>query len=332
MPRLEFDNCTLEYQIGDCLELMKDIPDKSIDLVLIDPPYNIGKDTWDNIDDYHNWCVLWLKECQRVLKDNGSFYMFHSEMQTISKLMNHLDKNTEFIFRQFIVWNKRFKGSKNKGFLDGYVEVEGLRNYQQMAEYILFYTKQDETGLTTVMLDTNNFPTMRKYFRDLQEYIGLSIKKINTTLGHRKAEHGFYWKSTQWLPPPEEVYNELIGTFHIDKWSGFKEYEALREEYEALRFAFNNQKTHHSVWEYEIENVKGHITPKPMKLIENIIKHSSNEGGTVLDLFLGTGTTLQACRKTGRNGIGFEINPDYEPIIRKRIMADTKTIWQFGGE
>jgi len=45
MPRFEFDNCTIEYEIGDCLELMKDIPDKSIDLVLTDIPYNISRDS-----------------------------------------------------------------------------------------------------------------------------------------------------------------------------------------------------------------------------------------------------------------------------------------------
>lgn len=61
---------------GDCLEHLKNIPDKSINLVLTDPPYNIKKADWDNIPDYINWCGKWLLECQRVLKDNGSLYFF----------------------------------------------------------------------------------------------------------------------------------------------------------------------------------------------------------------------------------------------------------------
>jgi len=66
-----------------------------------------------------------------------------------------------------------------------------------------------------------------------------------------------------------------------------EEYEDLREEYEDLRFTFNNQKTHHSVWNYEIAKKQGHITPKPVVMMENIIKHSSKEGDVVLGLFYG---------------------------------------------
>lgn len=142
---------------GDCLEKMKDIPDCSVDLVLTDPPYNIGKAQWDKIDNYIKWCGKWILECQRVLKDNGSFYFFHNDMPQIAQLMEWIRQNSKFVFKQFIVWNKRFEGAKNKGFLDGFCETGQLRNYQQMAEYCLFYTFQDKTGLTTVMLDTNNF-------------------------------------------------------------------------------------------------------------------------------------------------------------------------------
>jgi len=62
-----------------------------------------------------------------------------------------------------------------------------------------------------------------------------------------------------------------------------------------------------------------HPTQKPVKLIEDILDIGPS---TVLDPFLGTGTTLIACRKTDRIGLGFEINPDYEPIIRKRGMDE----------
>ena len=65
---------------GDCLELIKDIPDKSVDLILTDPPYNIGKAKWDKIPNYIEWCGKWFIECQRVLKDNGSFYWWHNDM------------------------------------------------------------------------------------------------------------------------------------------------------------------------------------------------------------------------------------------------------------
>jgi len=69
-----------------------------------------------------------------------------------------------------------------------------------------------------------------------------------------------------------------------------------------------------------------HPTQKPIPLFEWILKNYSEPGDIVLDPFLGSGTTLRACRETGRIGLGFEINPDYEPIIRKRMMEDIPKI------
>jgi site-specific DNA-methyltransferase (adenine-specific) len=88
-------------------------------------------------------------------------------------------------------------------------------------------------------------------------------------------------------------------------------------------------KTHHSVWNYSIEKKHGHLTPKPVELIKNIIMHSSNEGDLVLDPFLGSGTTLLACKQTNRNCIGFEKHYEYEQLIRKKAMLDTRDIFQY---
>ena len=309
---------------GDCLEVMKEMPDKSVDLILTDPPYNIGKAKWDKIDNYIEWMGEVFIQCQRVLKDNGSFYWFHNDMPQIAKLMLWLEENTSFVFKQMITWNKRFNEARNKGFVDGYVVVDGLRNYQQMAEYCMFYTFQDETGLTTVKLDMNNFTTLRQYFKDFQEALGVSLKQINKTLGHRKAEHAFYWGSSQWDLPTEETYKQLC-ELPLKYLFLRREYEDLRREYEDLRYTFNNQKTHHSVWNYEIAPKLGHITPKPVPLIENIIKHSSNEGDFILDPFGGSGTTAVASRNLGRLFCCIEKEGEYCNIARERVAKADKT-------
>ena len=67
---------------GNCLEVMKDIPDKSINLVITSPPYNCGikYDIWNDEmkwEDYYLWCEKWLKEIFRVLKDDGKFCLNH---------------------------------------------------------------------------------------------------------------------------------------------------------------------------------------------------------------------------------------------------------------
>ena len=86
-----------------------------------------------------------------------------------------------------------------------------------------------------------------------------------------------------------------------------------------MRYTFNNQRTHHSVWNYEIAERGDHITPKHVDLVENIITHSSNEGDTILDPFMGSGTTGVACIHTDRTFIGIEIDQNYFAIAKKRI-------------
>lgn len=301
----------------DCLEGMKRIPDKSIDLIVTDPPYNIGKAKWDKIDNYIEWMGTIFKECERILKDNGSFYFFHNDMPQIAQLMEWLRVNTGFVFNSFIIWDKgdfRALSWKNPS------KNNNLRSWFNTCEYCLFYTFQDETGLTTVMLDTNNFPTMRRYFKDLQEFIGLGLKTINARLGHRRAEHCFYWKTTQWNMPTPETYQQLVDVFNIDKWEGFREYESLRQEYESLRYTHNLDTNHNNVWRsQERNNGKQHPTQKPTDIIERIIKTSSNENATVLDCFMGSGTTAIACLNTNRNYIGFELDKQYFDIANERI-------------
>jgi site-specific DNA-methyltransferase (adenine-specific) len=311
---------------------MRDWPDKCIDLIIVDPPYNIGKDKkwdkWKKQGDYIEWCGEWILECQRVLKDNGSFYWFHNDMPQIAMLMEWIRENSRFVFNQFIVWNKKFDGTWNQ--LNAITRFAGLRTYSKQAEYILFYTFQDETGLTTIKLDTNNFPTLRQYFKEYQEALGLSLPQINKMLRHRKAEHAFYWKTAQWDLPTEETYEEL-NKIPLKNEFVRREYEDLRREYEDLRYTFNNQKTHHSVWNYEIAESKGHITPKPVSLIENIIRHSSNGGDLILDPMAGSGTTGVACKNLNRNFILIEKEPEYIEIANRRIERETRQFKLFSG-
>lgn len=313
----------MKYEIycDDCLNKMKDMEDNSIDLVLIDPPYNIGKDKWDkwkSVGDYVEFMGKVFKEIERVLKPNGSFYFFHNDFLQIVELQNWINKNTEFQFRQMLVWNKRFNEASNKGFLDGFCEVNELRNYQKMAEYCLYYTFQDGASSDKIKSDIDNFKSLRYYFETLQKELGVTKKTLIEKIGQR-VDHCFRWSSSQWDMPTEETYEELIKNFNIDDLDFFKEYETLRQEYEKERYVFNNQKIHHSVMNYEIAKKQGHLTPKPVDLLEYLIKTSSNENDIVLDCFMGSGSTGVACMNTNRKFIGIEINKKYFDMAKKRI-------------
>ena len=309
---------------GDCLDFMGDIEDGSVDLIVLDAPYNINKAKWDKITNYIEWMGKMFIECQRVLKDNGSFYWFHNDMEQIADLMVWLRGNTKFIFKQFIVWNKKFPGASNEGYLQGYNEVGGLRNYQKMAEYCLFYTFQDETGLALIHADRTCFQSIKKYLDNELDKSEYSERTIQNVLNNEMSSHYFGFSKrdkSQFTLPTKKQYKKLQSTGYFQR-----EYEDLRREYEDLRYTFNNQKTHHSVWNYEIAKKQGHITPKPVTLIENIIKHSSNEGGIVLDPMMGSGTTGVACKRLNRHFIGIEKDPGYFKIAEARINEETKQI------
>jgi len=318
-PYYDVDGITIYH--GDCREILPYLP--KVDLVLTDPPYNIGKAKWDKIPNYIEWCGKWFIECQRVLKDNGSFYWWHNDMVQIAQLMEWLRANTGFVFNSFIVWDKgdfRALSWKNPS------EDNNLRSWFNTCEYCLFYTFQDETGLDTVMLDTNNFPTMRRYFKGLQEYTGLNKKQIIDRIG-QNADHCFRWSSSQWDMPTPETYRQLVDAFEINKWGGFREYEdlrreyeSLRQEYESLRYTHNLDTNHNNVWRSrERNNSKQHPTQKPIDLMERIVKTSSKEGGIILDPFMGSGTTLVAAKQLGRKAIGIEIEEKYCEIAVKRL-------------
>ena len=251
-----------------------------------------------------------------------SFYFFHNDFLKIVELQNYINKNTEFVFKQLLIWDKYHGSEWNQ--LNAVVHSDCNRNYSKQCEYCLYYTFQDETGLTTVMLDTNNFSTLRKYFKELQEWLSITKKQIIEKVG-QKADHCFRWGSSQWDLPTKETYQELINMFNVKSWTGFREYEDLRQEYEDLRYVFNNQKIP-SVMQFEPVKQNGHLTPKNVSMLEVLIKTSSNECDIVLDCFMGSGSTGVACVNTGRKFIGMELDETYYEIACERIHNARKAV------
>ena len=202
-----------------------------------------------------------------------------------------------------------------------------MRCWFNVCEYCLVFVKKqgyktawDRTGLESVKLDINNFKNLRNYFEHIQNFTGLNKKQIIEKIGQR-ADHCFRWNSPQWDMPTPETYQALIDILEIDKMIGFKEYEELRQEYEELRFTHNLDDNHKNIWYSDEPRNDGkiHPTQKPIDILERIIRVSSNAGATVLDPFLGSGSTGVACANTGRNFIGIELDDNYFKIAESRI-------------
>ncbi len=88
---------------------------------------------------------------------------------------------------------------------------------------------------------------------------------------------------------------------------------------------FNPQKMRPNIWTYVIGQERcGHPAVFPRQLARDHVLSWTNEGDTVLDPFLGSGTTLLACKEFGRNGVGIEVSPEYCEIARQRLVPTLK--------
>lgn len=106
--------------LGDCLQELKNIADESVDLIVADPPYNVGKDYGNQSDkqefeEYIKFSREWLTECHRVLKKNGTIYVFIG-FRYISYLYQILEKDLKMVFINWISWHYTQGIGKTKGF------------------------------------------------------------------------------------------------------------------------------------------------------------------------------------------------------------------------
>jgi DNA modification methylase len=329
----------------DCLEGMAMIPDKSVDLIVIDPPYNIGKDKrwdkWKTVDDYVAFMGEVFKECERTLKENGSFYWFHNNFLQVVELQGLISRSTTFEFKQLLIWDK-YNGTPKehpfKGALWKQVNSGGKRNYSNTKEYCLFYTFQDETGLKSInktvyaeIRDYMRKPVIERGFNfgDIDRYLrSKGLLGDNSTMANQ-----FFGDNRQLKVPVKDKWLALKDLLGYDKeWEEVKEweanlkeqYECLRQEYESSRYTFNQPESNLSILPFPIPDKKqrvGHPTQKATELIEHLIKTSSNEGETVLDCFMGSGTTAVAAARLNRNFIGFELESEYVQIANQRLEA-----------
>ena len=303
----------IELWQGDCLELMKNIPDGSVDLVLTDPPYGTMKGA--ALDGWKNQTTEWdtaidpvkiFEQISRIMRQNGKAILFSQEPYT-SRLITSAIPSLPFAYRA--MWYKN-------------VHANALLAKSAMVsryEDICIFTKPHYSECTN---------ELRDYFKKVLDFTGAkSCKEINTRLGHRKAEHCFYVTgkkkgSTQFSLCTEHTYNEIVSAFGVDKMDGFLSYEELtrlNEKYTATFNLWQGGKSKSNVLDYKKDNDGYHPTQKPVALLEDLIQTYSNEGNTILDFTMGSGSTGVACVNTNRHFIGIELDEGYFNIAKKRI-------------
>ena len=234
---------THQLHHGDCLQVMRTMPDNSVDAVIADPPYGTTACKWDSIIPLD---LMWV-QLNRIVKTNSAIIITASQPFTTKLIASNMD-----MFKYCWVWEK----SRVTGVLNA--KKQPLRSCENIS---VFYTDQP----------TNN-PQMRTGF-----------KPYTCKQGKTKSQN----------------YGTQTGAVTVSDGS----------RYPLTRIEFIRDKD------------KAHPTQKPVALMEYLINTYTNEGETVLDFTMGSGTTGVACKNLNRNFIGIELDTEYYKIANERINA-----------
>ena len=232
---------------GDCIDVMKTIPDDSVDMIFTDLPYGTTRNKWDSIVPLDE---MW-EQYDRIIKSGGAVCLF-SQQPFTSKLINSNINN----FRYEWVIEK----DNATGFLNA--RRMPLKAHDNV---VVFYDK---------------LPLYNPQFTEGKPY--------------KVKNHG---NSTNY------------GAYKV-------EYESIND---GKRFPRDVVK-----FNTKIQNGTVHPTQKAINVLEYFIKTYTNEGETVLDSCMGSGSTGVACMNLNRDFVGIEKEPEYFNIAKDRILKAKK--------
>lgn len=116
--------------VGDCLDVLRRIPDQSIQLVICDPPYNINVAPWDDHAHYVDWAGRWIGEVERVLKPSGNFVLFgglqyqgEAGSGDLLSLMSWMRAHSKMGLTNLIIWNYPNGMSAQRFFANRHEEI-----------------------------------------------------------------------------------------------------------------------------------------------------------------------------------------------------------------
>jgi len=230
----------------DCLEGMKRIDNKSIDMILCDLPYGTTACKWDTIIPFE---PLW-EQYERIIKDNGAIVLTASQPFTSALIMSNIK-----LFKYSLIWDKV---NASSGL---HAKIQPMKIHEDInifGKSKIIYNPQ--------MVQSKVRVDKEREIPNGEAFSGKTNKRIYDNQGFR------YPKSI-------------------------------------LQFSNANQRG------------KIHPTQKPVALFEYLIRTYTNEGETVLDNCMGSGTTAIACINTNRKYIGFELDKRYFYVANERIVS-----------
>ena len=329
-----------DYDIkhGDCLEVLKTLPDDCVDMCVTSPPYH-------NLRDYHSGekeigqedtpeeYVAKLRdvfhEVKRVMKHTGTLWLNLGDSYDKNKNLNGMPwrvafalKDDGWILRSDIIWEKKnpvpssvpdrcsssheyiFMFSKQpSGYYFDYEAIEEPANYSE-----ILAARQNKKAQNEQLLDEDIFKESESEHLDFPKFGG--IKYPFSECGADATYSG-----KQWTPKQKNMLREENGqsnhSFHKRRAEGLKD-----EVYVVRR--------KRDVWAIPVKGYSGaHFATFPEKLVEPCILAGCPKNGIVLDCFNGAGTTGVVALKNHRRYIGIELNEEYIKLSRERIERET---------
>ncbi|MBN1692103.1 MAG: restriction endonuclease [Dehalococcoidales bacterium] len=316
---------------GDNLEVLpKYIPDDSVDLIYIDPPFNTSRqyevfwgeaqerrsfeDRFGDAMTYLEWMRPRIKELYRVLNSSGSFY-YHCDWHASHYIKLELDRIFGFDnFRNEIVWRR----SQTRSSIS--------KIFKRSHDIILFYTKSPKYKFTMQYKGLSE--ASKKLYERFDDKGHYQLVPLIVS-GTRKGETGKEWRGID----PNKCGKS--GSHWLTKPSNLEEYDKKgvivwpkkKDGLPRLKYYLSDNKgvPLTDSWD-DIDLIQsssdeslGYPTQKPLALLERIIKASSKENDIVLDAFCGCGTTLEAAAKYKRRWIGIDFSPTACRVMAERL-------------
>ena len=280
--------------LGDAVKELKKLPNESCDVIIIDPPYNIGKDFGNNHDkrelyEYVLWCKEWITESIRVMKPAGTMFIYG-----FSEILAYLSVEIP-INKRWLIWHYTNKN------------VASLNFWQRSHEAIICAWKDKPIF---------NRDDIREPYTE--GFLNGAAGKIRKGTAGRFSTNGkeTVYKAHKGGALPRDV----IKIPALAGGAGMNERWFICKTCDGKVFKPRELKKHAN------HEIIKHPTQKPLALSKKLVTSAIHgKDGVVLVPFVGTGSECAAAKELGQSYIGFEINPDYIKLAEK-YLGNTKCI------
>ncbi len=296
MPKRKIDSFENRFIVGNCVSVLKELPSRSVDLVLTSPPYADQRDYGTEVssispDDYIEWFAPIARQIKRVLKDNGSFVLNINDKVVDGfqhlyafELVIFLCKKLGFHLVRDYIWF-------NPATPPNVYSRGGFGRTKKSHEYCFWFSKSKEW--------TFNLDAIRKpYSNDMQKFLqGKGKGDRNQNI--RPSTHNFNCEKV-WADKGGSDPGTVIQLGNTNSNDVFSKLCKARGIAHPARF--------------------------PEKLVEFFILAGTEEGALVLDPFSGSGTAAVSAERNNRRWIGIDANADYCDLASARMKVE------FGGK